>query len=66
MYHILNFYTIIFSVLLSKINSKIVKFEMIVLTGREKTDADSLNFIACCWNRSGREGERKLTCRERE
>jgi hypothetical protein len=42
MYHILNFYTIIFSVLLSKINSKIVKFEMIVLTGREKTDADRL------------------------
>jgi hypothetical protein len=42
MYHILNFYTIIFSILLSKMNSKMVKFGMIVLTGREKTDADRL------------------------
>jgi hypothetical protein len=43
MYHILNFYTIIFSILLSKkINFKIVKSEMVVLTEREKADADGL------------------------
>jgi hypothetical protein len=42
MYHILNFYTIIFSILLLKINFKMVKSEMMVSIGREKADADEL------------------------
>jgi hypothetical protein len=35
MYHILNFYIIIFLILLSKMNSKMVKFRMVVLIERE-------------------------------
>jgi hypothetical protein len=35
MYRILNFYIIIFSILLLKLNSKIVKSEMVMLTERE-------------------------------
>jgi hypothetical protein len=42
MYHILNFYIIVFSILLSKKNSKMVKSEIVVLTGRKKVDADGL------------------------
>jgi hypothetical protein len=42
MYHILNFYIIVFSILLSKINSKMIKSEMVVLTEREKTNTDKL------------------------
>jgi hypothetical protein len=44
MYHILNFYTIIFLIFfIQKINSKMLKCGMMVLTVREKidmTDAD--------------------------
>jgi hypothetical protein len=45
-----------------KLNSKMVKSEMVVLTRREKVDADgySLKAAICCWNRSGREGERNV------
>jgi hypothetical protein len=55
MYHILDFCTIIFSILLSqKINSNMVKFEMVVLTGRGKADVDGLPPGCCsllleCW-----------------
>jgi hypothetical protein len=42
MYHILNFYIIVFSILLSKIISKMIKSEMVVLTEREKTNTDEL------------------------
>jgi hypothetical protein len=42
MYRILIFYTIIFSILLSKINFKMVKSEIVVLSEREKADADRL------------------------
>jgi hypothetical protein len=43
MYHILKIYTIIFSILLSKkINSKMVKSEIVMLIEREKVDADEL------------------------
>jgi hypothetical protein len=38
MYHILNSYTIVFSILLSKMNYKIVKYKILVLIRREKTD----------------------------
>jgi hypothetical protein len=38
MYHILKIYTIIFSILLSKINFKMVKCGMVMLIKREKTD----------------------------
>jgi hypothetical protein len=44
MYHILNFYTIIFfNFIVEKINSKMVKSGMVMLTGRDKAnvvDAD--------------------------
>jgi hypothetical protein len=43
MYHILIFYTIVFSILLSKMNSKIVNYRMIVFTGREKSDVSDAN-----------------------
>jgi hypothetical protein len=42
MYRILIFYTIIFSILLSKINFKMVKSEIVVLSEREKANADRL------------------------
>jgi hypothetical protein len=35
MYHILIFYKIVFSILLSKINSKIINYIMVMLTERE-------------------------------
>jgi hypothetical protein len=39
MYHILNFYIIIFSILLSrKMNFKMIKCGMVVLTGRQKAE----------------------------
>jgi hypothetical protein len=38
MYHILNFYTIIFQFYYPKINYKMVKCGMVVLTGKEKAD----------------------------
>jgi hypothetical protein len=38
MYHILIFYIIIFSILLSKMNSKMVKCGMMILTERENAD----------------------------
>jgi hypothetical protein len=39
MYHILNFYTIIFfNFIVEKINSKMVKSGMVMLTGRDKAN----------------------------
>jgi hypothetical protein len=38
MYHILNFYTIIFSIFCVKMNCKMIKCKMLVPTGRKKTD----------------------------
>jgi hypothetical protein len=35
MYHILIFYKIVFSILLSKINSKIINYVIVMLTERE-------------------------------
>jgi hypothetical protein len=46
MYHILNFYAIVFSNSLSKkINFKMVKCEMIILIEREKTDVADTNVV---------------------
>jgi hypothetical protein len=42
MYRILIFYTIIFSILLSKINFKMIKSEIVMLSEREKADANRL------------------------
>jgi hypothetical protein len=38
MYHILKFYIIVFNFLVHKMNSKMIKSEIVVLTKREKTD----------------------------
>jgi hypothetical protein len=43
MYHILNFYKIIFlKFIVNEMNSEIIKSGMVLLTGREKTDSDEL------------------------
>jgi hypothetical protein len=43
MYHILNFlYNCFLNIVVQKINSKMVKSGMMVLTGRNKADADGL------------------------
>jgi hypothetical protein len=47
-------------------NFKIVKYGMVVLTGREKADmanADVFVDWMLCWRAGGREGERKLMWR---
>jgi hypothetical protein len=46
-----------------ELNSKMVKSGMVVLTEREKAEADGCRLKAAvyCWNRSGREGERNVT-----
>jgi hypothetical protein len=38
MYHILNFYTIVFSIFCVKMNYKMIKCRMLVPTGRKKAD----------------------------
>jgi hypothetical protein len=43
MYHTLDFYIIVFSNLLSKLNSEMVKCETVVLIDREKTDMTDTN-----------------------
>jgi hypothetical protein len=45
MYHILNFYTIIFLIFCLKINSKMIKFEMMVLLKKEKTDMTDTDMV---------------------
>jgi hypothetical protein len=46
MYRILNFYVSVFlKFVVHKINSKMVKFRMVVLTGREKTDMADANVV---------------------
>jgi hypothetical protein len=46
MYRILNFYVSVFlKFVVHKINSKMVKFRMVVLTGREKADMTDANVV---------------------
>jgi hypothetical protein len=46
MYHILNFYVSVFlKFIVHEINSKMVKFRMVVLTGREKANMTDANVV---------------------
>jgi hypothetical protein len=62
MYRILIFlYNCFLIFIVQKMNSKMVKYRMVVLTEREKTDMTvGLNAVGCCWSAGGQEGDRKL------
>jgi hypothetical protein len=48
MYHILIFIQLFFKFVVQKLNSKMVKYGMIILTGREKTDMTDADVIVDC------------------